>query len=109
MDHRTFKSDLNEQFARIAKAIANAHRLEIVDVLAQGERSVDDLAHEVDLTVANASQHLQASREAHMVTSRREGLRIYYRLADPAAFRLVRIIRDGAEHPLGQVERIVST
>ncbi len=49
MNHRTFKSEVNEQFARIAKAIANVHRLEIVDVLAQGERSVEDLAHEVDL------------------------------------------------------------
>ncbi len=109
MDHRTFKSEVNEQFARIAKAIANAHRLEIVDVLAQGERSVDDLAHEVDLTVANASQHLQALREAHLVTSRREGLRIYYRLADPAVFRLVQIIREVAERQLAEVERIVNT
>jgi len=109
MDHRTFKSDLNEQFARIAKAIANAHRLEIVDVLAQGERSVEDLAHEVDLTIANASQHLQALREAHLVTSRREGLRIYYWLADPAVFRLVQIIREVAERQLAEVERIVDT
>jgi len=109
MDHRTFKSDLNEQFARIAKAIANAHRLEIVDVLAQGERSVEDLAHEADLTLANASQHLQALREAHLVTSRREGLHVYYRLANPAVFRLVQIIREVAEHQLAEVARIVDT
>ena len=109
MDHRTFKSEVNEQFARIAKAIANAHRLEIVDVLAQGERSVEDLAHEVHLTVANASQHLQALREAHLVTARREGLHIYYRLADPAVFRLIQILREVAEHQLAEVERIVNT
>ncbi|MHB8628835.1 MAG: ArsR/SmtB family transcription factor [Aggregatilineales bacterium] len=109
MDHRAFKSQVNDQFARIAKAIANTHRLEIVDVLAQGERSVEDLAHEVDLTIANASQHLQALREAHLVTSRREGLRIYYRLADPVVFRLVQIIREVAHCQLIEVERIVDT
>src|SRR5258708_3497901 len=109
MDHRTFKSEVNEQVARPAKAIANTHRLEIVDVLAQGERSVEDLAHEVDLTTANASQHLQALREAHLVTSRREGLRIYYRLADPVVFRLVQAIREVAERQLAEVERIVNT
>src|SRR5919108_1372586 len=97
MVHRTFKTEINEQFARIAKAIANPHRLELVDVLAQGERSVEELAKETDLSVANASQHLQALREAHLVTSRRDGLRIYYRLADPDVFRLVQIIREVAE------------
>jgi DNA-binding transcriptional ArsR family regulator/rhodanese-related sulfurtransferase len=109
MDHRTFKSQVNEQFARIAKAIANTHRLEIVDVLAQGERSVEDLAHEVDLTIANASQHLQALREAHLVTSRREGLRVYYRLADPVVFRLVQVVREVAQRQLVEVEHIVDT
>ena len=109
MDHRAFKSQVNEQFARIAKAIANTHRMEIVDVLAQGERSVEDLAHEVDLTIANASQHLQALREAHLVISRRVGLRIYYRLADPVVFRLIQIIREVAEQQLAEVDRIVDT
>jgi rhodanese-related sulfurtransferase/DNA-binding transcriptional ArsR family regulator len=109
MDHRTFKSEMNEQFARIAKAIANAHRLEIVDVLAQGERSVEDLAKETALSVANASQHLQALREAHLVVPRRDGLHIYYRLADPAVFRLVQVIREVAERQLAEVERIVNT
>lgn len=109
MDHRTFKSEVNDQFARIAKAIANAHRLEMVDVLAQGERSVEELARETGLSIANTSQHLQALREAHLVTARREGLRIYYRLADPAVFRLVQVIRDVAEQQLAEVERIVNT
>src|SRR5262249_16103216 len=88
---------------------ANAHRLEIVDVLAQGERSVEEVANETDLSVANASQHLQALREAHLVTSRRDGLRIYYRLADPSIFRLVQIIREVAERQLAEVDRIVNT
>jgi DNA-binding transcriptional ArsR family regulator len=58
MDHRTFKTEVNEQFARVAKAIANPHRLELVDLLAQGEHSVEELANEADLSIANTSQHL---------------------------------------------------
>ncbi|RPJ02373.1 MAG: ArsR family transcriptional regulator [Chloroflexi bacterium] len=107
MDHRAFKSDINEQFARITRAIANPHRLELVDVLAQGERSVEALARETALSVANASQHLQALRDAHLVTARKEGLRVYYRLSDPAVFRLIQLIREIAERQLAEVERIV--
>jgi len=83
MNHRAFKTEINEQFARIAKAIANTHRLELVDLLAQGERSVEELANEAALSIANASQHLQALREAHLIIARKQGLRVYYRLADP--------------------------
>jgi len=109
MDHRLFKTEINQQFARIVKAIANPHRFEIVDLLAQGERSVDDLAKETALSIANASQHLQALREAHLVHARKEGLRVYYRLADPAVYRLVQIIRELAEQQLAEVERITDT
>jgi len=109
MDHRAFKTEINEQFARIAKAIANPHRLELVDLLAQGERSVEELAKETALSIANASQHLQALREAHLVTARKKGLRVYYRLADPSIFQLVQIIREIAERRLAEVERIVNT
>lgn len=109
MDHRAFKTEINEQFARITKAIANPHRLELVDLLAQGERSVEELAKETALSVANASQHLQALREAHLITARKEGLRVYYRLADPTVFQLVQIIRQIAERQLAEVERIVNT
>src|SRR5688500_14442573 len=109
MDHRAFKTEINEQFTRIAKAIANPHRLELVDVLAQGERSVEDLAKETALSVANASQHLQALREAHLVTARKAGLRVYYRLSDPTIYHLVQVIREIAERQLAEVERIVNT
>lgn len=109
MNHRTFKTEINEQFARIAKAIANPHRLELVDLLAQGERSVEELANEAALSVANASQHLQALREAHLVTARKEGLRVYYRLTDPTVYQLVQLIREIAERQLAEVERIVNT
>jgi rhodanese-related sulfurtransferase/DNA-binding transcriptional ArsR family regulator len=109
MDHRTFKTQVNEQFARVAKAIANPHRLELVDLLAQGERSVEELANEADLSIANTSQHLQALRDAHIVATRKEGLRVYYRLANPQIFRLVQIIRKIAEQQLAEVDRIVNS
>jgi len=109
MDHRIFKNLVNEQFARIAKAIANPHRFELIDLLAQGERSVEELAKEAELSIANASQHLQALREAHLVSSRKEGLRVYYRLAEPSVFRLVQLVREIAEHQLAEVDRIVKT
>jgi DNA-binding transcriptional ArsR family regulator len=109
MTHRLFKTEINEQFARIAKAIANPHRLEIVDVLAQGERSVDALAKETELSIANASQHLQALRDAHLVASRRDGLHIYYRLANSNVFQLVQMIRSIAQQQLAEIDRIVDT
>ncbi len=109
MDHREFKTEVNEQFARIAKAIANPHRLELVDVLAQGERSVEELARETALSIANASQHLQALRDAHLIIARKEGLRVYYRLSDPDVFRLIQIVREIAERQLAEVGRIVDT
>jgi len=109
MDHRAFKTEVNEQFARIAKAIANPHRLELIDLLAQGERSVEELAKESALSIANASQHLQALRDAHLVSSRKEGHRVYYRLADASVFQLLQIIREIAERQLAEVDRIVNT
>ena len=108
-NHRQFKEEINAQFASIAKALANPHRFELIDLLAQGERSVEELAAEADLTVANTSQHLQALRKAHLVNSRKEGLRVYYRLSDPDVFRVIQIIRDVAERQLAEVSRIVDT
>jgi rhodanese-related sulfurtransferase/DNA-binding transcriptional ArsR family regulator len=109
MSHREFKNQIHEQFARIAKAIANPHRLELLDLLAQGERSVEELAAEAELGVANTSQHLQTLREAHLITGRKEGLRVYYRLADPAVYRLLQIVREIAENQLAEIDRIVET
>jgi rhodanese-related sulfurtransferase/DNA-binding transcriptional ArsR family regulator len=109
MTHRALKNALNDQFARIAKAVANPHRLEIIDLLAQGERSVDDIAQETDLSTANASQHLGALREAHLVTTRKKGLYVYYRLSDPTIYQLLQVIREIAEHQLAEVDRIVDT
>lgn len=109
MDHRLFKQESNEQFARIAKAVANAHRIELLDLLAQGERTVEQLSDEAALTVANTSQHLQSLRNAHLVVFRKEGLYVYYRLSDPTVYRLIQVIRDIAEHQLAEVNRIIDT
>ena len=109
MDHRDFKDRLYGEFARIGKAVANPHRLELLDLLAQGERSVEDLAHQAGLTVANASQHLQVLRGAKLVETSREGTFIYYRLADERVFRLWQAMRDLGEARLAEIDRVVST
>jgi rhodanese-related sulfurtransferase/DNA-binding transcriptional ArsR family regulator len=105
--HRNFKDRLYGQFARIGKALSSPHRLEILELLAQGERTVDSLATEIGLSLANASQHLQALRQAALVESRKEGLYVSYRLADPAVFELCSAIRTVAEHRLADLERLV--
>ena len=87
---RTFKNLLYEQFARVGKALASPHRLELLDVLAQGERSVEVLAQETGMPIASASQHLQVLRTARLVETRREGVTIYYRLASEEV--LVRVL-----------------
>jgi rhodanese-related sulfurtransferase len=106
--HRAFKAPLFDQFARIAKAVANPHRLELVDLLAQGERRVDELAREAALSVANASQHLQALKQAGLVETRRDGTSVYYRLADERVFRLWQVIRALGEARLAEIDRLTS-
>jgi rhodanese-related sulfurtransferase/predicted transcriptional regulator len=104
---RDFKNRLYGQFARIGKALSSPHRLEILELLAQGERTVDSLATEIGLSLANASQHLQALRQASLVESRKEGLFVFYRLSDPAVFELSRTIRTVAERQLADLDRLV--
>jgi rhodanese-related sulfurtransferase/DNA-binding transcriptional ArsR family regulator len=106
--HREFKDRLYGQFARLGKALSSAHRLEMLELLAQGERTVDSLATEIDLSLANASQHLQALRQAALVESRKEGLFVHYRLADPEVFELSKVIRSVAERRLAELERLVN-
>jgi rhodanese-related sulfurtransferase len=105
--HRDFKNRLYGQFARIGKALSNPHRLEILELLAQGERTVDSLATEIGLSLANTSQHLQALRQAVLVESRKDGLFVFYRLSDPAVFDLSRAVRLVAERQLADLERLV--
>jgi rhodanese-related sulfurtransferase len=108
-EKRAFKDQLYEQFARISKALANPHRLELLDVLAQCERTVEALAEETGLTVANASQHLQILRAAHLVDARREGVSMYYRLADDSVFTMWQAIRTVGEAQLAEIDRVVET
>ncbi|MDH5648790.1 MAG: metalloregulator ArsR/SmtB family transcription factor [Gammaproteobacteria bacterium] len=109
MSRQGFKHQLFEQFARIGKALSNANRLELLEFLAQGERSVESLAKATKLTVANTSQHLQQLRQAGLVTTRKQGLRVYYQLAGDEVIQLLGILRNVAEGHLAEVERLVST
>jgi rhodanese-related sulfurtransferase/DNA-binding MarR family transcriptional regulator len=95
--------------ASVAKALGNGHRLELLELLAQCERPVEDLAREAGLSVANTSQHLQVMRRAGLVTARRDGVRIHYRLASDTAADLWRALRQFAERELPQIDRIVKT
>src|SRR2546421_3817617 len=106
---RDFKNHLYEQFARIGKALSSAHRLELLELLAQGERSVEALAQQTALSMANASQHLQVLRAAQLVEVRREGVYIYYRLADERVFSLWQAMREVGEARIAEIERIVQT
>ena len=89
MSRKNFKHDIFTQLARVGKALGNGNRLEIMEFLAQGERSVDDLARVAGLTVANTSQHLQQLRQAGLVISRKQGLKVYYRLSSRSEERRV--------------------
>lgn len=104
---REFKARLYGQFARLGKALASPHRLELLDLLAQSERTVDALAGDIGLSLANASQHLQALRRAGLVESRKQGLFVYYRLADPKVSDLCAAIRTVAERQYAELDRLV--
>src|SRR5574341_565999 len=109
MDDRDFKDALYDQFARIGHAFSTPKRLEILDRLGQGERSVEVLAGEATLSVPNASQHLKVLRTARLVDSRREGPYIYYRLADSAVWQLWAALRDLGELRLMEVRELVQS
>jgi DNA-binding transcriptional ArsR family regulator/rhodanese-related sulfurtransferase len=105
--HRQFKNRLFGQFARIGKALSSPHRLEILELLAQGERTVDSLATEMGLSLANTSQHLKTLRQAALVDARKDGLFVHYRLVDAEVYDVCRAIRSVAEHQLAEFERLV--
>jgi rhodanese-related sulfurtransferase/DNA-binding MarR family transcriptional regulator len=108
MADRAAKTALFDEFARTAKALASGRRIELLDVLANGERTVEALAGEVGLSAANASQHLQILRQAGLVASRREGTSVHYRLAGPEVFELWRTLRTLAASRLAEVERLAA-
>jgi rhodanese-related sulfurtransferase len=106
MKGREFKDIVFEQFARIANAFAAPKRLEIIDILAQGERDVDSLAREGAMNVANASRHLQILKAARLVENRREGVRIFYKLTDDDVFNCWKNLQSIAEKRVGEIREI---
>jgi ArsR family transcriptional regulator len=102
------KQQLYVQFAEMAKALGHAHRLEILELLAQGERSVESLAERAGLMIGNASQHLRLMRQAGLLVSRRDGKRILYRLSDPAVLDLTAALHRLAERNLGEVKSVLA-
>jgi rhodanese-related sulfurtransferase/predicted transcriptional regulator len=103
----SLKASLYAQLARVAQALGSPGRLQILEFVAQGERSVEALAKMCGLSVANTSKHLQALRQAGFVTSRKEGLRVYYLLAGDDVVALVSALRAVAERRVAEVERLV--
>jgi ArsR family transcriptional regulator len=98
-----------EQFAAVARTIGSAHRLELLELLAQTERSVEELARLSGLTVANASQHLQQLRRSGLVEARRDGKRVLYELADTDAVALLGALRRITERNVGAVEKVLNS
>jgi ArsR family transcriptional regulator len=94
-------------FAEVAKALGHGRRLEILELLAQGERSVEALADRAGLSVANASQHLRLMRQAGLLVSRREGKRIFYRISDPTVLQSVAALRRVGEKNLSEVRDLI--
>lgn len=108
MSSQNPKHTVFASFAEVAKALGHGHRLEILELLAQGERSVEALAERAGLSIANASQHLRLMRRAGLLASRRDGKRIFYRLSDPTVLELTAALRRVAERNSAEVREIVS-
>jgi rhodanese-related sulfurtransferase/DNA-binding transcriptional ArsR family regulator len=102
-----FKDQLFEQFARIGKSLSNGRRLEILELLAQGPRTVDEISRETRLSIANASQHLQVLRRCNLVRVKREGLYANYRLASDDVLQICISIRRLGEKQLSDIQRLV--
>src|SRR5438105_10398314 len=100
------KSALFDAFASVARALGNGRRAEILDVLAQGRRSVEELASEIDQSVANTSHHLRTMARAGLLESEREGTRIVYRVASPKVTELWRALRDVASEQVADIDRL---
>jgi rhodanese-related sulfurtransferase len=107
MPKRSTKSRLYEELSRVGRALGSARRLELLEILAQGERSVEVLARHTGLSVANTSHHLQALRESRLVEAHKEGLFVYYRLTSPEVFGVVQMIRELGEQHIAEVDRIM--
>src|SRR6202022_1642484 len=107
MPDRAIKTERFDQFARVAQAMASGRRVEIVDVLANGERSVEELSRQVAMSVANTSRHLQILKEAGLVAATRNGTRVQYRLASPVVYQFWVALRSLAAERLPGVKGMV--
>lgn len=107
MSKVTIKSELFDQFARIGKALSSGKRLEMLEFLAQSERNVEALARMTGLSVTNTSQHLQQLRQTGLVTARKEGLYVYYRIAGDGIVQLMTALRAAGQEHLAEVEKMV--
>lgn len=108
MSRQGLKQQIYSQVARIGKVVCHGHRLELLEYLAQGERTVEALARLTGLSVANTSQHLRVMRQSGLVSARKDGLYVYYSLADDEIVRLLASMRRLAESRLAEVDRLVS-
>lgn len=104
--HRRFKDAIYEQFARLGKAVSAPKRLELLDLLCQGPRTVEALSQQAGISVANASQHLQVLRAARLVDAEKKGLYVEYRLADEAVCTFFVALRGLAEARLAEVDQV---
>jgi rhodanese-related sulfurtransferase/DNA-binding transcriptional ArsR family regulator len=108
MDKREYKDRIYTVLATLVKAMANPHRLEIIDLLAQAERSVEDIANETGLSIANTSQHLQVLKQSNLVRVKRDGNFIRYRLTNDSVYKSLRDLRDIGTESIAEVDKIVS-
>lgn len=104
---RAFKDEIYEQFARIGKVFSSARRLELIDLLAQSERTVEELAEGTEMSVANTSRHLQVLRRERLVRRRKEGTYVYYSLAGKEVYRAWRALRVLGESRIAEIEDTV--
>lgn len=107
MEKRTFKNNVYQELAKIVKAMSNSHRLEMLELLAQGHFSVEEIAKETDLSTANASQHLQVLKRVQLVSTQRKGNFVYYSLADESVYKAWKALRDLGMERMAEIERLV--
>jgi rhodanese-related sulfurtransferase/DNA-binding transcriptional ArsR family regulator len=107
MNKREFKNKVYQELAKITKALSNPHRLEIIELLAQGDYSVEQIAEQTNLPIANASQHLQVLKVAQLVDIKRQGNFIFYRLANNNVFKTWKALRELGVERIATIEKLV--
>ena len=107
MNTREFKNKVYSELATVTKALANPHRLEIIELLAQGDYSVEQISLQTDLSIANASQHLQVLKSAQLVEVTRNGTFIYYKLANLNVFKAWKALRELGVERMASIEKLV--